>query len=63
MFKALIASQLDAICGGNSNDPLPPSGSLPARAVSAPLSLGKYATPLAGAATSTRPPPYITVDR
>jgi hypothetical protein len=63
MFKALTESQLDAICGGKSTDPLPPAGSLPARAMSAPLSLGQYATPLGTAQTSTKLPPYITVDR
>ena len=63
MFKALSASQLDAICGGKSGDPVPPPAALPARAASASLSLGQYATPLGTAQTSTKLPPYITVDR
>ena len=60
MFEALTESQLDAICGGKNDEPLPPS--LPGRAVSAPASLGSYAKPLAGASTTTKPPPYITRD-
>ena len=58
MFEAITESQLDAICGGK--DDQPPPGSLPARAESGPLSLGSYAKPLSGAATSTKLPPYIT---
>jgi hypothetical protein len=61
MFEALTESQLDAICGGKSDEPLPPV--LPARAVSGPYSLGSYAKPLSAAATQTKLPPYITVDR
>jgi hypothetical protein len=61
MFEPITESQLDAICGGKNDEPLPPS--LPGRAVAGPLSLGSYAKPISGAATSTRLPPYITVDR
>jgi len=58
MFEPLTESQLDAICGGKNDEPLP--SSLPGRAEAAPLSLGSYAKPLAGAATSTKLPPYTT---
>ena len=61
MFEPVTESQLAAICGGKNDEPLP--SSLPGRAVSGPLSLGSYANPLSGAATSTKLPPYITVDR
>lgn len=58
MFEALTGSQLDAICGGKNDEPM--MSPLPPRAVAGPSSLGSYATPLAGAATSTRRPPYTT---
>ena len=55
MFEAITESQLDAICGGQNDEPLPPS--LPGRAVSGPFSLGSYAKPLSDATTSTTFPP------
>ena len=58
MFEALTESQLDAICGGKNDEPLP--SSLPGRAVAGPSSLGSYANPLSDAASSTKPPPYTT---
>jgi hypothetical protein len=58
VFEALTESQLDAICGGNQDEPLP--SSLPGRAVAGPSSLGSYANPLSDAASWTKPPPYTT---
>ena len=58
MFEALTESQLDAICGGKNDEPLP--SSLPGRAVSGPYSLGSYANPISGAATRTKLPPNTT---
>jgi hypothetical protein len=58
MFEPLTESQLDAVSGGKNDEPLP--SSLPARAVAGPASLGTYANPLSGAATSTKLPPYTT---
>ena len=58
MFEAITESQLDAISGGKNDEPLP--SSLPGRAVAGPSSLGAYANPLSGAATSTKLPPYTT---
>jgi hypothetical protein len=58
MFEPLTGSQLDSICGGKTDEPM--MSPLPPRAVAGPSSLGSYATPLSGAATSTKLPPYIT---
>jgi hypothetical protein len=61
MFEAHTESQLDAICGGNKDEPLP--ASLPGRAVAGPSSPGSYANPLSEAASWTKPLPTPPVER
>jgi len=58
MFEAFPESQLDAIGGGNRDEPLP--SPFPGRAVAGPSSLGSYANPLSDAASWTKPSPYTT---